>query len=99
MRCPTPRFTATACRAPTRRSPPARWRSPHPVAVAGPAAGRARRSVPPRHLNQGGDVGRTEWGNWSLSYKPPGYEVDENGKIIGYVNDRKPNNWGRWGEL
>jgi len=44
-------------------------------------------------------VGRTEWGTWSLSYKPPGYEVDENGKIVGYVNDRQPNNWGRWGDL
>jgi kynurenine formamidase len=44
-------------------------------------------------------VGRTEWGNYSLAYKPPGYEVDERGKIIDYVNDRTPNNWGRWGEM
>ena len=44
-------------------------------------------------------MGRTAWGNWSLSYKPPGYEVDDNGKIIGYVYDRQPNNWGRWGDL
>jgi len=43
-------------------------------------------------------VGRTEWGTWSLAYKPPDYEVDERGKIIGLTNDREPNNWGRWGD-
>ena len=44
-------------------------------------------------------MGREEWGTWSLSWKAPDYEVDENGKIIGYTNDRTPNNWGRWGDL
>ena len=44
-------------------------------------------------------MGRTEWGNWTLAYKPPGYEVDDNGKIVGLTNDREPNNWGRWGDL
>jgi kynurenine formamidase len=44
-------------------------------------------------------VGRTEWGTWSLSYKPPNYEVDDDGKIVGLTNERQPNNWGRWGDL
>jgi kynurenine formamidase len=29
-------------------------------------------------------------------WQPPKYSVDENGKIIGYVN-KDPNNWGKWG--
>lgn len=33
------------------------------------------------------------------SWTPPSYSVDPNGKVIGYVNNRTPNNWGRWGEL
>ncbi|HUB39955.1 MAG TPA: cyclase family protein [Streptosporangiaceae bacterium] len=37
--------------------------------------------------------------DWSGAWRPPRYEVDGNDKIIGYVNDRTPNNWGRWGEL
>src|SRR5262245_17768038 len=37
--------------------------------------------------------------DWSGAWTPPGYEVDSNDKIIGYLNDRTPNNWGRWGEL
>jgi kynurenine formamidase len=44
-------------------------------------------------------VGRTGPGTWSMSWTPPDYTVDENGKVAGYVNDRQPNNWGRWGEL
>src|SRR4051812_48298891 len=52
-----------------------------------------------RASTEGGHVGRKEWGTWSLSYTPPDYEVDENGKIVDYVNDREPNNWGRWGDL
>ncbi len=44
-------------------------------------------------------MGRTEWGTWSLAWKAPDYEVDEDGKIAGLVNDRHPHNWGRWGDL
>lgn len=44
-------------------------------------------------------MGREQWGTWSLAYTPPDYEVDEDGKIVGYTNDVQPNNWGRWGEL
>jgi kynurenine formamidase len=33
-----------------------------------------------------------------LSWTPPSYSVDEYGKVVGYVNERQPNNWGRWGE-
>jgi kynurenine formamidase len=38
---------------------------------------------------------RLEDGSWT----PPQYTVDVNGKVVGYVNERRPNNWGRWGEL
>ena len=38
---------------------------------------------------------RQDDGSWT----PPSYSVDPNGKVIGYVNNRTPNNWGRWGEL
>jgi len=38
---------------------------------------------------------RHEDGSWT----PPQYQVDANGKVVGYVNTRSPNNWGRWGEL
>jgi kynurenine formamidase len=34
----------------------------------------------------------------SLAWTPPSYEVDDQGKVVGYVNSRTPNNWGRWGE-
>lgn len=44
-------------------------------------------------------MGRTSPGHYALSWSPPDYEVDENGKIKGLVNDRQPNNWGRWGEF
>lgn len=44
-------------------------------------------------------MGRDAKGNWTPGWTPPGYTVDENGKIVGYRNDRTPNNWGRWGEL
>jgi hypothetical protein len=37
--------------------------------------------------------------DWPGAWRPPQYEVDGNDKIIGYVNDRTSNNWGRWGEL
>ena len=44
-------------------------------------------------------MGRTADGAWSEEWTPPTFTVDRNGKIVGYVNDRTPNNWGRWGEL
>lgn len=44
-------------------------------------------------------MGRKEWGTFSNSWKPPNYEVDSDGKIIGQANDHEPNNWGRWGVL
>jgi kynurenine formamidase len=44
-------------------------------------------------------MGRTADGAWSEEWTPPTYTVDGNGKIVGYVNDRQPNNWNRWGEL
>src|SRR4051812_10501568 len=76
------------------------WRFPHrqmrPTAVSGarPLGSRPAISRPSE-----ADMGRKEWGTWALSYKPPDYEVDENGKIVDYTNDVEPNNWGRWGEL
>ncbi len=36
-----------------------------------------------------------DWPGWT----PPDYSVDADGKVIGAVNDRQPNNWGRWGAL
>jgi kynurenine formamidase len=33
----------------------------------------------------------------SLAWRPPTYDVDANGKIVGLANQRHPNNWGRWG--
>ena len=44
-------------------------------------------------------MGRDADGNWTPGWTPPDFRVDENGKIVGYRNDRTPNNWGRWGEL
>jgi kynurenine formamidase len=44
-------------------------------------------------------MGRSAPGKYSVGWKAPDYEVDENGKIAGLVNDRQPNNWGRWGDL
>lgn len=44
-------------------------------------------------------MGRTADGQWSEEWTPPVFSVDANGKVIGYVNDRTPNNWGRWGDL
>ncbi|MFD0854012.1 hypothetical protein ACFQ07_17375, partial [Actinomadura adrarensis] len=41
----------------------------------------------------------SETSGWTPAWTPPSYTVDENGKVVGYINDRKPNNWGRWGEL
>lgn len=32
-------------------------------------------------------------------WRRPDYEVDDRGKVVGAVNHRHPNNWGRWGEL
>jgi kynurenine formamidase len=37
--------------------------------------------------------------DWGRGWKPPAYEVDAEGKVIGAVAGRGPNNWGRWGEL
>lgn len=44
-------------------------------------------------------MGRHEPGTWSAEWTAPDYTVDENGKVVGFVNDRQPNNWGRWGDL
>jgi kynurenine formamidase len=44
-------------------------------------------------------MGRTADGEWSAEWTAPAYRVDADGKVVGYVNDRQPNNWGRWGEL
>lgn len=37
--------------------------------------------------------------DWSRGWTPPYYRIGSTGKIIGYVNERTPNNWGRWGDL
>jgi len=44
-------------------------------------------------------MGRDASGKFTPGWTPPDFTVDEHGKIVGYVNDRQPNNWGRWGEL
>jgi kynurenine formamidase len=44
-------------------------------------------------------MGRQPDGSWSEEWVPPAFSVDADGKVIGYVNDRTPNNWGRWGDL
>ncbi len=44
-------------------------------------------------------MGRNADGSWAEEWVPPTFTVDRNGKVVGYVNDRQPNNWGRWGEL
>lgn len=44
-------------------------------------------------------MGRDAEGRWAETWTPPNYTVDANGKIVGYVNERQPNNWGRWGDL
>ena len=44
-------------------------------------------------------MGRDAEGKWTPGWTPPNFSVDENGKVIGYKNERTPNNWGRWGEL
>jgi kynurenine formamidase len=33
----------------------------------------------------------------SLAWTPPNYEVDDQGRVVGYKNRHRPNNWGRWG--
>jgi kynurenine formamidase len=43
-------------------------------------------------------MGRTADGQWSKSWEPPSYRVGEDGRIIGFQNDRLPNNWNRWGD-
>jgi kynurenine formamidase len=42
-------------------------------------------------------MGRREPGHYSRGWVPPDYEVDADEKIVGLVNRRSPNNWGRWG--
>ncbi len=32
-------------------------------------------------------------------WAPPAVLIDRNGKVMGAINHRQPNNWGRWGEL
>ncbi|MER7000933.1 cyclase family protein [Streptomyces sp. NPDC000410] len=44
-------------------------------------------------------MGRGPDGVWSERWSSPDYEVDEHGRVVGAVNDRTPNNWGRWGDL
>ncbi|WP_338465557.1 cyclase family protein [Novosphingobium sp. ZN18A2] len=44
-------------------------------------------------------MGRTSDGKWAEGWSPPKFEVNANGKVIGATNSRRPNNWGRWGEL
>src|SRR4051794_41599405 len=44
-------------------------------------------------------MGRDAEGNPTAGWTPPNFTVDENGKVVGYENDRTPNNWGRWGDL
>ena len=44
-------------------------------------------------------MGREGAGTYTPSWRAPDYTVDERGKVVGYVNEREPNNWGRWGEL
>jgi kynurenine formamidase len=34
-----------------------------------------------------------------LSWTPPTYSVDRDGRVIGAVCEHEPNNWGRWGRL
>src|SRR5262245_43870475 len=43
-------------------------------------------------------MGRVAPGRYARSWTSPDYEVGEDEKIVGYVNERRPNNWGRWGE-
>jgi len=31
------------------------------------------------------------------SWQPPAFSVDEHGKVVGFLNELHPNNWGRWG--
>ena len=41
-------------------------------------------------------MGRTEPGTYRNSWKPPAYEVDDNGKVAD-AEPHDPHNWGRWG--
>lgn len=43
-------------------------------------------------------MGRKKPGDYSHDWTPPGYRVDERGKVEGGYTPREPNNWGRWGE-
>ena len=42
-------------------------------------------------------MGRKGPGDYARSWTPPVYEVDDDERIVGVVNERTPNNWGRWG--
>jgi kynurenine formamidase len=44
-------------------------------------------------------MGRDADGNYTPGWTPPRFTVDDNGKVVDYVNGRAPNNWGRWGDL
>ena len=44
-------------------------------------------------------MGRDAEGNFTPGWTPPSFTVDDEGKIVGYVNERRPHNWGRWGHL
>src|SRR5690606_17162758 len=41
---------------------------------------------------EGVDMGRLADGTWAEEWIPPTFTVDRNGKVVGYVNDRTPNN-------
>ena len=43
-------------------------------------------------------MGRKQAGEYSSDWSPPGYRVDERGKVEGGYAPREPNNWGRWGD-
>ena len=43
-------------------------------------------------------MGRSRPGDYSVGWTPPGYAVDDTGKVVGGYGPRQPNNWGRWGE-
>jgi len=43
-------------------------------------------------------MGRANHGDYSQSWSPPKYQVDDNGKIVGGYRPSGINNWGRWGD-
>ncbi|MGQ4598895.1 cyclase family protein [Nocardia sp. R6R-6] len=43
-------------------------------------------------------MGRKAFGHYDPQWNPPGYTVDESGKVIGGYKPPGVSNWGRWGE-